>query len=120
MVSQIRPRPDRLAKPTSALKEAWSARVDSSGGPTACWPWLGTILNTGYGQLWADGIRHSAHRVAYVLNIGQIPDGLVVMHSCDFRACNNPAHLSVGSTHDNLLDMVSKGRQRKGLSLIHI
>lgn len=59
----------------------------------ACWPWLGAINNNGYGQ----------HRRAYELVKGPIPEGLVVMHLCNNRACCNPNHLEVGTQSDNLM-----------------
>jgi hypothetical protein len=42
---------------------------------------------------------------------GDIPDGMVVMHSCDNRMCVNPAHLSVGTQSQNILDAIERGRK---------
>jgi hypothetical protein len=52
-----------------------------------------------------------AHRVAYELFYGPIPEGQVVRHKCDYGLCCNPAHLLVGTQADNLADMRSRGRQ---------
>lgn len=73
----------------------------------------------GYGQFM---LRHEygcqqvntyAHRVAYVIAKGDIPDGAVVMHSCDNPRCVNPDHLSLGTQSDNLSDAARKGRLLK-------
>ncbi len=51
-----------------------------------------------------------AHRVAWVVWRGPIPDGLWVLHTCDNPPCCNPAHLFLGTRADNIADMVAKGR----------
>jgi hypothetical protein len=58
-------------------------------------------------------INSYAHRVAYVLAHGDIPAGSAVMHSCDVRACVNPAHLRLGTQQDNIRDASAKGRLPK-------
>lgn len=81
--------------------------------PDTCWEWQGH-REKGYGILMVYGRRLYAHRISYFLTHGDIPAGLVVMHSCDNPPCANPAHLSVGTQGDNLRDMASKGRDRGG------
>jgi len=79
----------------------------------SCWLWTGHIATTGYGQVGVDGRKvNNAHRVAWELAVGPVPDGEFVLHRCDNRACVNPHHLFLGSARDNLLDCISKGRFR--------
>lgn len=80
-----------------------------------CWPWTGCTTANGYGRASRDGGANVlAHRRAYELVFGAIPDGLVVLHQCDTPACVNPAHLRIGTQHDNMLDCVAKGRAARG------
>jgi HNH endonuclease len=71
----------------------------------------GWISGNGYGlvRVGAKG-RRLAHRVAYEQARGPIPKGMIVMHTCDVRACINPEHLILGTQQDNMVDMVTKGR----------
>ncbi len=50
------------------------------------------------------------HRFIYEEMFGEIPKGMVVMHTCDNRKCINPEHLKLGTHHDNNQDMANKGR----------
>ena len=65
----------------------------------------------GYGVTWASERLMRAHRVAYALVEGPIPEGLEVLHRCDNPPCCNPAHLFIGTKSDNMRDMAAKGRQ---------
>ena len=113
----------------ATLEERFWALVDRSGGPDACWPWIGARTEPGYGLFTIrrrkdipqglPPLRHSntylAHRVSYVLTIGAIPDGQDVLHKCDNPPCqNSQAHHFLGTTLDNIADRDSKGRQMKG------
>ncbi len=75
-----------------------------------CWIWQGEKRTGGYGYIEVGGKALRVHRVAYETFVGPIPDGLVVMHSCDRRDCIRQSHLSVGTHKDNNDDMRGKGR----------
>lgn len=87
--------------------------VDRSGGPAACWPWLGGLTTKGYGKY-----RHqNAHRVAWILTHGPLPEDIFVCHDCpggDNKACVNPAHMFLGDTLDNMRDLAQKGGHAHG------
>lgn len=78
--------------------------------PTGCWEWQATRTQRGYGRVSFRGRPTTAHRAAYEMTHGPIPEGMWVMHSCDNPPCCNPDHLSVGTPSDNAMDMVRKGR----------
>lgn len=80
--------------------------------PNGCWIWIGGKTSDGYGKFYLNGIKRRAHRVAWVIRNGQIPEGLNVLHNCDNPSCVNPDHLFLGTQIDNIIDMVSKGRNR--------
>lgn len=70
---------------------------------TSCWEWDGAILKNGYGQLKGVKKVEYAHRIAYALFYGPVPDGLVIDHLCRNRGCVNPLHLEAVSNKENLL-----------------
>lgn len=76
-----------------------------------CWNFNGCLLPNGYGKVRRLGKTWLAHRLSYTESVGEIPDGVCVLHKCDNRKCINPAHLFLGSRADNMKDMISKGRQ---------
>ena len=88
--------------------------VDRSGGPDACWPWMGHISpSSGYGDVPGKqnhGKRATAHRLAWMLHNCADPGNLCVLHRCDNRKCANPAHLFLGTHRRNMLDAWQKGR----------
>lgn len=86
--------------------------VDPNSG---CWLWSDSASPGGYGQLTYQGRLQRAHRLAYQAFIGELPPGKMVCHRCDTRVCCNPNHFFLGSSQDNIDDMVRKRRTCSGL-----
>ena len=79
-------------------------------GPGDCWEWCGDTVAGGYGRFRVDGKKELAHRVAFALELGEIPDGMLVLHSCDNPPCCNPDHLRLGTCEDNEADKRERSR----------
>lgn len=77
------------------------AKVDR-GDPDECWEWTAGRNQCGYGLFWF-GRTVGAHRVAYMIERGTIPEGLTVDHLCRNRACQNAAHMEVVTHRENVL-----------------
>ena len=88
-------------------------KVDKTGD---CWEWTASRNRSGYGQFklfdHGDGKQKvvEAHRLAWELARGPIPDGLCVCHHCDNPGCVRPDHLFLGTHKDNAQDKHKKGR----------
>lgn len=81
---------------------------------TGCWAWSGGTDKDGYGFLRFRGRRVKAHRLAWELLHGPIPQGMFVLHRCDNPPCVRPDHLFLGTNDDNMADMAKKGRAVSG------
>ena len=78
-----------------------------------CWGWSGCApVNPGYGQFRSEMKLIRAHRASWIINFGEIPKGMFVLHKCDNPICSRPDHLFLGTQKDNLRDMISKKRNR--------
>lgn len=88
---------------TDPVERFWSY-VEKS--PT-CWLWKSTTTASGYGVFATyspDGPKQvRAHRYAYELVVGPIPEGLVLDHLCRVQTCVNPAHLEPVENGENVL-----------------
>jgi hypothetical protein len=90
----------------------------------ACWLWtsytrtgrMGSGLTYGRIKVKVGGVwKHiAAHRLAYELTYGLVPEGKCVLHTCDVPLCCNPNHLFIGTVDDNNKDRVEKGRSSMG------
>lgn len=78
---------------------------------TGCHLWIGALFTNGYGVFRISKMNKKAHRMSYELNVGSIPNGLIVCHKCDVPSCVNPDHLFLGTHKDNVQDMINKGRK---------
>lgn len=76
-------------------------------GHGGCWIYTGSKTkgngkeSGGYGFFWANGRTRLAHRVAYELWYGPIPDGYEIDHPCGNRACLHPDHLEAVLPSEN-------------------
>jgi len=89
------------------------ARIEVT--PNGCWEYTGCRGKNGYGRIGDDdGKTVNAHRLAWTLVNGPIPDGLHALHHCDNPPCCNVEHLFLGTDADNTADKMAKGRGRNG------
>lgn len=109
---------NQFSKPIP-VRERFNKYVDKSGGPDACWPWTGSRRGP-YGGFTVGSLkdgtkrRETAHRVAFMLQHGEVPDGKSVLHRCDNPPCVNPRHLYAGTALENAHDCITRNRRGKG------
>lgn len=95
------------------VKSFWS--LVNIGLEDECWEWKRGKSGAGYGEIKVPNIARVmyAHRVAWGITHGDIPDGMHILHKCDNPPCCNPKHLFLGTQADNVQDCVKKGRRAK-------
>lgn len=106
---------------TTPISDRFWSKVDKRGNDE-CWPFLGEINPDGYGIFtpWANKVgRCMAHRKAWEIINGPIPEGHHICHHCDNPPCCNPKHLFSGTDKDNVDDMIRKGRARHPKGIEH-
>lgn len=85
----------------------------AKGAPDECWSWLAGTTTGGYGSFRVDRVTvTTAHRVAYALEHGEVPEGLEVAQTCRNPVCCNPDHLCLATHQENMRD--AHTQQRKG------
>ncbi len=95
------------------IQDRFEAKVmaDPNSG---CWLWTANLQpppSLPYGRFQQTNRKSAyAHRMAWELYRGPIPDGLSVLHKCDIPYCVNPDHLFLGTYTDNARDKEAKGR----------
>lgn len=100
--------------PKQSVEHRFWQKVDISighGPKQNCWEWKGSRNSHGYGAFGFEGRVTGAHKVAYILTFGPIPEGQCVLHECDNPSCVRPLHLFLGTKKDNFDDMIKKRRQ---------
>jgi hypothetical protein len=113
-----------------SLESRFWEKVDKESGyrapnmTTDCWLWTAAKNRAGYGKFFIEKINRKAkftdaHRVAWQIANGPIPDGLFVLHRCDMPSCVRPDHLFLGTNRDNALDCMAKRRNSHNLPRTH-
>lgn len=101
-------------KRKKTVPERFWPKVAKIEDATSCWNWTASLTDLGYGQFainpGASNANTRAHRVAWELTNGPVPEGLSVLHHCDNRKCCRPDHLYVGTQAQNVDDMMSRDR----------
>jgi hypothetical protein len=114
------------SSPNDPLIDRFRAVVTGAGSEE-CWVWRGAVRKNGYGVLSVEGRKMAAHRLAYQLLTGPIPDGQELDHlchtrdltcpggnACRHRRCVNPAHLEPTTGRVNRL----RGRSRPAANAV--
>ena len=90
-------------KPETLERNFWKRVVKTE----TCWLWQGTTNYGGYGIVHrgprVQTRRFRAHRIAYEMLVGPIPEGLVIDHLCRVRHCVNPAHMEPVTRGENVM-----------------
>jgi predicted XRE-type DNA-binding protein len=95
-----------------SLEERLMCRVKEENG---CWNWQGTLLKSGlpYGSISFRAKAWLVHRLSWTHFNGQdIPEGKLVLHTCDNPRCINPEHLYIGTHSENQLDTSRRNRRQ--------
>lgn len=93
-----------------AIAERFWEKVNKTD---SCWLWTAAkTTHGGHGSIGFNGRNHHAHRISWMLHVGDIPEGKHVLHTCDVAHCVNPRHLYIGTHQDNMRDAKERNRFR--------
>lgn len=98
----MKPRPFHIPTHSEAIALRFWAKVEKHG-PSECWLWAKGKHKNGYGQFSLGHLNLLAHRVAYELSVGPIPENYYLDHLCRVRDCVNPTHLEPVTLGQNVL-----------------
>ena len=109
------------AKGCAVSRRTLQERLESKMIPepnSGCWLWLGgtNIVTCGRREpehrpvIWFKGKHEYANRISFLAYKGSIPEGRLILHSCDNSLCVNPDHLYAGTHQDNSNDMIQRKR----------
>ena len=82
---------------------------------SGCLEWTGPRNADGYGRVSVgNSVRRFAHRLAYEIDVGEIPEGMCVLHLCDNPPCCDPDHLVLGTKAENNRQAAERNRMQRG------
>lgn len=87
--------------PNDSTFSRFYAKLPNDIRPDTCWPWQGYLNCKGYGLFYMEKDDMGAHRAAYKLLVGRIPNGLTIHHKCLNTCCVNPMHLEIVTNRTN-------------------
>ena len=98
--------------PGKTPEQRFWGKVDAPDDPDKCWLWSAATNGVGYGRLYIGPKKWVlAHRFAYEILVGPIPEGMTLDHvkarGCTNTLCVNPAHLEPVSLKTNILRGIS-------------
>ena len=95
----------------AATKDRFMDKVSPEPN-SGCWLWTAFVNPGGYGTFWMGDKLTMAHRTAYKMFVGEIPDGLELDHLCRVRSCVNPDHLEAVTSQENSQRGKSANREK--------
>lgn len=102
-----------MTKHRLPVEDRFMLHVLQQEGENACWLWTGAADASGYGHFNHNGKTVKAHRAAFEIFNGPIPeDKPYVLHECDNPPCVRPSHLKAGTQKENMEDKTRRGRAK--------